>query len=264
MIGGGHARLWVMGANGQFVLLRSQHNDIMAIAKDQNADLVRGHPLSSPIRAFAVGSSSTAVTTAQTQLGAEVTRRPIPQAGVNTTTQRNLRVGTEVTFRQVFGPGLDFVLREMALFGDILELSNPSAAPVVTPSESGGTLTAGTYTVVTTWANGNGETQMSPPAMATITGTTGKIDVVVPPLPEQATTTRVFAAPSGTPLLSGTTVTTTYAITAFPAGAPPPAINTAVLAGIPNSGRMINRVVIADATILTSTVFVVESKLIFS
>ena len=263
MVVRGHMRVWVY-EKGQMVSYRARDNLIMTVAKDQMADLVRGRLLSSPLRAFAVGSNGTAAASNQTQLLAEVTRKAIPPADVNTEQQKNIRSGTEVTIRQVFGPGLNFTLRELGFFGDIVELPNPTESPIITPSASGGTLATGVYEVAYTWANGNGETQAGPSAFATVTGPTGSIAVVVPSLPAFATTTRIFAAPSGSPLLSGTTTTTAYTITAFPSGAAPPLVNTTTLPGIPNSGRMINRVVLGDQTILPSTVFMAEGILVFS
>lgn len=257
-------RLWIRDNDGLFRLSAAFHNDIVLGAKQHNADLMRGHPLSSPIRAFALGSDATPVAVEQTQLVSEVTRKTIPAADVNTSTQVNILIGNELTLKQVFGPGLSFILREVSLFGDIVEIDNPAIAPIVTPSESGGTLAAGTYAVVYTWNNNNGETIASPSANAVIVGSTGKIDVTIPALPATATQARIYAAPSGTPLFSGFTVTTTYAITSFPGGSTPPVTNTAVLPGEPNSGRMIDRAVLADRTILTGTVFTLEVKLIFS
>lgn len=264
MLKSGHAKLWIADSGGRFQLVCDQPNTILTQAKGQDADLLRGHPQSSPLRAFAVGSDGTASSAGQTQLLAEVTRRPVPVPGTDTAQQKNIRTGSDVHIRQVFGPGFSFVLREWGLFGDLVELANPILAPVLTPSESGGLLTAAVYTVVYTWINLTGETAASPPAFAIITGSTGTIAVGLPTLPNTAVTARVFAAPSGPPLLSGTSTTTTYSITAFPVGAAPPAGNTALIPGGPNAGTMVNRVKIADHTILPATVFVAESVLVFS
>lgn len=263
MILRGHVGVWVLDGE-RWTLARENHNDIMVVAKTQAADLIREHPLSSPIRAMAVGSSATAVNTSQTQLVAEVTRKAIPTAGTNTATQINTRSGSEITIRQVFGPGLVFTLREVGLFADIIELTDPSSAPGLVSSASGGTLTTATYTVGYTYVNNNGETILSPTAAIAVTGPTGKIDVTVPALPSRATATRVYAAPSGTPLLSGSTTTTAYAITSFPAGVTPPVSNTSLIPGLPNTGAMINRAVISDLSVLVGTTFFAETKLIFS
>ena len=242
----------------------TRKNAVVSLAATQDADLLRGVLLSSPIRAMALGSDGTATSSGLTQLFAEVTRKAIPVAGVNQTYQKNLRSGVTVTLQQTFGPGLTFTLREAALFADIVELSTPTVAPILTPSESGGLLTAGTYTVVYTWKNNNGETQASPSAQTAISGSTGKITVTVPALPAQATQTRVFVG-IGTPVINGTTTTTSYEATDPSAGPDePPASNTSLIPGILNSGAMLNRVVFPDQSITSGTTFAITVPLLFN
>lgn len=263
MFESGFIEIWRKNKAGLMVCEYHQHNDILDAAKLQFADLIREHPLSSPIRAFALGSNGTATTGAETTLGAEVVREVIPAAGTDTATEKNILTGSTIEFRQTFGPGLTFTLRELGLFGDLIALSNPTVAPEATAVQTGGTLTAGTYTVVYTWKNNNGETEVSPSDTAVITSSVGKIDVVIPALPLGATLASIYAG-TGTPALSGTTATATYTISAPPAGGAAPGTNTTVLPGIANSGRLINRAVIADHAYISTDVFTVRSVLILS
>lgn len=249
---------------GRVVATQRQENSVMSLVAAQDADLLRAHPRSSPIRAIALGDDGTANTSSLTQLFSEITRKAIPAADVNTAQQQNIRVGSVVTIKQLFGPGLDFTLREAGLFADIIELSNPTVAPVLTPSESGGILTAGTWDVVYTWANNNGETEASPVAQAVIAGSTGKITVEIPALPAQATEARIFIG-IGAPTLNGTTTTTDYEATDPSLSADePPVSNTSLIPGIPNAGAMINRVVFADQAIIASMTCTVTVPLVFN
>lgn len=263
MVKSGFIEIWRKNTRGVLVRVFHQHNAILDAAKFQFADLIRGHPLSSPLRAIALGSDGTATTGAETQLGAEVVRAALPPADTDTTTQKNILTGTTIEFRQTFGPGLDFTLREIGLFGDLIQLDTPTVAPILIASQTGGLLTSGTYTVVYTWRNATGETEVSPIATAEITSNIGLIDVAIPVLPIGATTARIYAG-IDTPGLSGSTTTQTYAIGAPPLGGPAPSSNTTLLPGTVNQGRLINRAVIADHGYIATDVFTVRSVLLMS
>lgn len=258
----GSGTLWICDARGRCRRTMRRDNLIVNGSKFLVADLLRNHPLSSPLQAIAVGSNGAAASSGQTTLLAEVARKALPAADTDTTLAKNLRSGTTIIIRQTFGPGLAFTLRESSLFGDIVALANPTVAPGLTASDTGGTLTAGTYTVVYTWKNNNGETQASPSAQATISSSTGKMTVTLPALPSGATQARVFAG-IGSPVLSGTSITTSFVVSAPPAGPDtPPGVNTSLIPGVANSGRMVNRLVWPDASILIDETFTIEKQLV--
>lgn len=263
----GNMKVWVIDG-GKLYLREECENLVVTQAKTQLANLVREADGSFPIRVFALGSNNTATAGGQTKLFAEQTRKLIPPAGIDTPQQGNYLAGDDIIIRQVFGPGLSFTLREAALFADIAELPNPTVAPILTSQPTGGTLADGTYTVGYVWLNATGRSLLSPTAQVVISGgvSSGSIDATIPPFPQEAAQVWFYGSVSGG-LLANQRVHTqsvTYTIVEAFDGIAPPVSNNTALPGVADSGTMINRVVLSDLAIISSTTFVLESTLTLS
>jgi hypothetical protein len=90
-------------------------------------------------------------------------------------------------------------------------ISNPSTAPTLATSGTGGFLPATTYYVKYTWVNVNGETQVSPEASITTAGATSTITVTIPALPAQVISANIYISTStNSETKQGSTTGTTY------------------------------------------------------
>lgn len=112
----------------------------------------------------------------------------------------------------------------------------PPAAPTLSQSASGGTILAGTYQVIITYVNANGETVGSASASITTTGSTSQITISSPSGLQNATGWYAYVTQAGgntytrqQALGSPTPIATNLVLTAPPTstGANPPLSNTA-------------------------------------
>jgi hypothetical protein len=252
--------------DGTVLQYQKTHNLILDSAKGLLADLMRGHPLSSVLRAVAIGSDGTTPDIGDAGLLSEVTRLPLPVADIDTATERNVLVaGVTASIYQTFGPGLVATIREVGLAGDIVEIADPTAAPVLAESASGGFLESGTYTVGYSWSNNNGETLLSPTDSIVVTGPTGEITVTLPTLPSTAVTANVYAALDPNPvLLSGSEAGTSYVFGTVPTGQAEPGANTTLIPGIIGSGRFLNRGVFGPFGLTGTETLTIKSEPSFS
>lgn len=193
----GRLSAWVFDpVQGYARKVLEQDNLILDTAKPLMADLTREDPSASPLRAMAFGRDNTAASAGQTGLLDEFCRVALPPAGTDITGSfpklRNIRSGNIVTIGVSCGPNLNTVgnpgtniIKEYCLFGGVVEIPAPSAAPTCTPSTSGGSLATGNYDVSFAWISASGETVEST-AQANVniaSGSTGKITVTIPILP---------------------------------------------------------------------------------
>lgn len=173
-----------------------EKNLIVDSAKPLVADLLRGDPSASALRAMAFGRDNTAAAGGQTKLVDEFCRVEIPPVGTDVTGSfpklRNIRSSNVVTIGVSCGAGLNTAgnpstnqFKEYGLCGGVIELTAPSSAPTCTPSTSGGSLATGNYDVSYAWISASGETVESP-AQTNVniaSGSSGKITVTIPALP---------------------------------------------------------------------------------
>lgn len=253
-------RVALLDPDGSEKIVSYRPELIVTSGKTLFGDLLREEPLTTALRAIAIGTSNSAPAIGQTILGAEWIRKAVPAAGTNNAGPGaahavNIRSGSQVTIGVSLGPGLDGrTYNEIGFFGSIIELANPTTAPVCTPSTSGGTLAAGTYTVSYSWKNANGETQEVVTTGVVITGSTGSIAVTVPALPAGATHSRIYAAIGASRLritdITGTsfTITTLSGSSGSPSGS-----NTTLRPGIIDSGVLFDRALMAQPGGLTPT-----------
>lgn len=114
-------------------------------------------------------------------------------------------------------------------------VTNPTGAPTLSTSASGGSIAAGTYTLQFTFYNGAGETIGSSTAQITTTGSASTITITAPTsLPSGATGINVYltAGGSGTGKV-GTAAANTVTITTLTptGGLPSSTLSTATIAG---------------------------------
>ncbi len=82
---------------------------------------------------------------------------------------------------------------------DTLLVADPTIAPTVNPSTTGGTIPAGTYNVGYSYKNANGETAISPLTPVVLTSSTSSLTASAPTLPPPSTGTRWYITSNVTP-----------------------------------------------------------------
>jgi hypothetical protein len=277
----GKFNLWLV-RNDRIVERLQTKNMVVNGSRPWMANLGRENPLSSPIRAVAIGTSSTAPALTQTGLVAEVFRKVIPASGTDLPTQANLIVtspNTIVTIRQLMSPfvandgipsaGLvpPVTIREFGLFGDIAEIANPVTAltaPSFSANSSAGNVPAATYNVTYSWSNSVGETTAPTAYGYNFSNPPNTQFVVTIPAPP-STATQVNLYING--FLYGSTSSNlsnpqiTVNTTPPGSGQTPKSTNTSFKPGSLNSGTMINRAIIGPVTMNDGDRIILESVL---
>jgi hypothetical protein len=118
---------------------------------------------------------------------------------------------------------------DMAIYSSTV-VAAPTVAPTVAASGAGGSFGAGTYPVVFSYVNGQGETTASPPSVVTLTAAQGIQVTAITGIPAGVTSVDVYVAGVFTQALTVTTnATTTTVIVGYAASVwqTPPKQNTA-------------------------------------
>lgn len=287
-------RWWVVDSRDHTLIkgYGETHNLILDTSRPFVGDLVRGNPLSTALRAIAIGTNtntaiaqsapnnSYGVQTVDTKLNAEIGaannpigRAALPASGTSLANSENTISGNVVTLRQIISPASNVIVRECGLVGDLPQISNPSSDTPTVAAVAGGTLANATYYCKYTFANATGETTASKAASATTNSGGGNSTVRVTAatsLPSTASKMRVYAnTDNGVNFwyqgeVSGTNV---YNITGAPAfatsGNIPPTTNWTLTAGDYETGRFFNRAFLGPASLTNTDSIIIEFQLTF-
>jgi len=290
---------WVVDRNDHSIVKSHgvSHNLVVDASRPFVGDLVRGYSFSSPLRALAIGSNNDgvpgptdpnnniAVQTIDTKLNDEIGsagsptgRAELPVAGTDTTSAKNTISGNVVTLRQLVDPSAAVTVREMGLFGDIPDLTTPTAALTVDSNDTTlGTLPPSTtYHVRFTYYNAAGETAGTTSGGSHTSLTTPSdggndnsfVFTAGSSLPAGAVGTKVYGSTTGSggayTLMGMFVGTNTGRVTTPPNGTTAiPTTNNLNAAGEYESGRLFNRAFIGPATLAPADTIIIEVQITF-
>ena len=295
----GQFAYWVI-RDGKVVSHERKKNLVVDAARKIVAGLVAGDTnQSSPIKVLAIGSGTTTPIRTQTKLVNEVFRRSLPIYGTNSVGSANY-VDTsssnryKAIFRETLQPHLpnggyggtlktgvnttgDITICEAGLFGNLVELEDPSVTETIalSTSSTGGSIENGEYVVRFTYINLAGETTLSTNTVSTnIKNSTGTNTITITVNPENflaAKSVNIYVnKDSGGFKLQKTEEITVYTsllevlLTEYSdSGEIAQEINTTPLPSSIDGGTMFNRILIGPTTLHPNDQIQVESILEF-
>lgn len=293
----GQFAYWVL-RDGKVVAHERKKNLVVDSARHIVAGLVSNDTnFSSPIKAIAIGSGADIPVHTQSKLVNEVFRRSLPAHGTDTVGSANyLDVSNQnrykAVFRETLQPHLpdgeyggtlkaaisnsgNINICEAGLFGNLIELDDPSTEIVTADASStGGTIDDGNYVVQFAWANLAGETSLSPNnASVEISNGTGTntITVTIDTIPANAVSVKIYVSKdSGDFILQANQAITLYTgilevelVEYSTSGEVSGDVNTTLMPGAIDGGTMFNRILIGPTTLRPNDQIQVESILEF-
>lgn len=293
----GQFAYWVL-RDGKVVAHERKKNLVVDTARRIVAGLVSNDTnFTSPIKAIAIGSGADTPVHTQSKLVNEVFRRSLPAHGTDTVGSANYLDTTnpnryKAVFRETLQPHLpdgeyggtlkstisnsgNINICEAGLFGNLIELDDPTTEAVTAESSStGGTIDDGNYVIQFAWANLAGETSLSPnnASVEIDSGTgTNSITVTIDSIPANAVSAKVYVSKdSGDFILQATETITLYtgsleiSLTEYATeGEISGDVNTTLMPGAIDGGTMFNRILIGPTTLRPNDQIQVESILEF-